>query len=69
MFFVFACCDNSIVHILNGQYCILLLFYQVMEADAVVLLGEGDLNVPPTWVRPGAAVIQCEFPVQGFHSS
>lgn len=33
---------------------------QVMEADAVVLLGEGDLNVPPTWVRPGAAVIQYE---------
>ncbi|XP_045917592.1 monofunctional C1-tetrahydrofolate synthase, mitochondrial isoform X1 [Micropterus dolomieu] len=33
---------------------------QVMQADAVVLLGAGTLDVPPTWVRPGAAVICCE---------
>ncbi|XP_061668384.1 monofunctional C1-tetrahydrofolate synthase, mitochondrial isoform X1 [Syngnathoides biaculeatus] len=31
---------------------------QVMEADAVVLLGADDLNIPPTWIRPGAAVIR-----------
>ncbi|XP_055005306.1 monofunctional C1-tetrahydrofolate synthase, mitochondrial isoform X2 [Boleophthalmus pectinirostris] len=29
-----------------------------MKADAVVLLGEGNINVPPAWVRPGAAVIR-----------
>ncbi|XP_072299040.1 monofunctional C1-tetrahydrofolate synthase, mitochondrial [Eucyclogobius newberryi] len=28
---------------------------RVMEADAVILLGDG--NIPSTWVRPGAAVI------------
>ncbi|XP_070705308.1 monofunctional C1-tetrahydrofolate synthase, mitochondrial [Pempheris klunzingeri] len=33
---------------------------QVMQADAVVLLGAGNLDVPPTWVRPGAAVIRCQ---------
>ncbi|XP_077409544.1 monofunctional C1-tetrahydrofolate synthase, mitochondrial [Vanacampus margaritifer] len=33
---------------------------QVMEADAVVLLGPEDLNIPPTWIRPGAAVIRWE---------
>nr|XP_046229315.1 monofunctional C1-tetrahydrofolate synthase, mitochondrial [Scatophagus argus]XP_046229316.1 monofunctional C1-tetrahydrofolate synthase, mitochondrial [Scatophagus argus] len=33
---------------------------QLMQADAVVLLGEGSTDVPPTWVRPGAAVIRCE---------
>ncbi|KAM8726116.1 monofunctional C1-tetrahydrofolate synthase, mitochondrial [Acanthopagrus schlegelii] len=33
---------------------------QVMQADAVVLLGAGKMDVPPTWVRPGAAVIRCE---------
>lgn len=31
-----------------------------MQADAVVLLGAGKMDVPPTWVRPGAAVIRCE---------
>uniref|UniRef100_A0A8C6U3Q3 formate--tetrahydrofolate ligase n=1 Tax=Neogobius melanostomus TaxID=47308 RepID=A0A8C6U3Q3_9GOBI len=30
---------------------------RVMEADAVVLLEKGDNKVPPTWIRPGAAVI------------
>ncbi|XP_022623733.1 monofunctional C1-tetrahydrofolate synthase, mitochondrial [Seriola dumerili] len=33
---------------------------QVMQADAVVLLEEGNMDVPPTWFRPGAAVIRCE---------
>lgn len=33
---------------------------QMMQADAVVLLGAGNIDVPPTWVRPGAAVICCE---------
>ncbi|XP_071372879.1 monofunctional C1-tetrahydrofolate synthase, mitochondrial [Centroberyx affinis] len=33
---------------------------QVMQADAVVLLGAGHMDLPPTWVRPGAAVISCE---------
>ncbi|XP_070843360.1 monofunctional C1-tetrahydrofolate synthase, mitochondrial [Chaetodon trifascialis] len=33
---------------------------QVMQADAVVLLGSANIDVPPAWVRPGAAVIRCE---------
>ncbi|XP_041661972.1 monofunctional C1-tetrahydrofolate synthase, mitochondrial [Cheilinus undulatus] len=33
---------------------------QVMQADAVVLLGAGNMDVPPAWVRPGVAVIRCE---------
>ncbi|XP_056284712.1 monofunctional C1-tetrahydrofolate synthase, mitochondrial isoform X1 [Pseudoliparis swirei] len=33
---------------------------QVMQADAVVLLGAENMDVLPTWVRPGAAVIRCE---------
>ncbi|XP_075940392.1 monofunctional C1-tetrahydrofolate synthase, mitochondrial [Anarhichas minor] len=33
---------------------------QVMQADAVVLLGAENIDFPPTWVRPGAAVIRCE---------
>ncbi|XP_053193152.1 monofunctional C1-tetrahydrofolate synthase, mitochondrial [Scomber japonicus] len=33
---------------------------QVMEADAVVLLGAENIDIPPTWVKPGAAVIRCE---------
>ncbi|XP_068198841.1 monofunctional C1-tetrahydrofolate synthase, mitochondrial isoform X2 [Antennarius striatus] len=33
---------------------------QVMQADAVVLFGQGSMDVPPTWLRPGAAVIRCE---------
>ncbi|XP_068580769.1 monofunctional C1-tetrahydrofolate synthase, mitochondrial [Cebidichthys violaceus] len=33
---------------------------QVMQADAVVLLGAENMDFPPTWVRPGAAVIRCE---------
>ena len=30
-----------------------------MQVDAVVLLGEGHVDLPPTWLRPGAAVIHC----------
>ncbi|CAL8316984.1 unnamed protein product [Merluccius merluccius] len=31
----------------------------VQQADAVVLFGAGQAEVPPTWVKPGAAVIHC----------
>uniref|UniRef100_A0A673A1J0 formate--tetrahydrofolate ligase n=1 Tax=Sphaeramia orbicularis TaxID=375764 RepID=A0A673A1J0_9TELE len=44
---------------LKSQWSSASLQRQVMEANAVVLLGEGDIDVPPTWVRPGAAVIRC----------
>ncbi|XP_044025342.1 monofunctional C1-tetrahydrofolate synthase, mitochondrial [Siniperca chuatsi] len=37
---------------------------QVMQADAVVLLGAGNMDVPPTWVKPGATVIRCEPPLE-----
>ncbi|KAM4633069.1 monofunctional C1-tetrahydrofolate synthase, mitochondrial [Polymixia lowei] len=33
---------------------------QVMQADAVVLIGAGHMEIPPTWVRAGAAVIHCD---------
>ncbi|KAM6914932.1 monofunctional C1-tetrahydrofolate synthase, mitochondrial [Xenentodon cancila] len=33
---------------------------QMMQADAVVLLGAETMDVPPTWIRPGAAIIRCE---------
>uniref|UniRef100_A0A8C6KJJ1 formate--tetrahydrofolate ligase n=1 Tax=Nothobranchius furzeri TaxID=105023 RepID=A0A8C6KJJ1_NOTFU len=33
---------------------------QVMQADAVVLLGAGNMEVPPTWIRPEALIIHCE---------
>ncbi|XP_035535057.1 monofunctional C1-tetrahydrofolate synthase, mitochondrial [Morone saxatilis] len=33
---------------------------QVMQADALVLLGAGTTDVPSSWVKPGAAVIRCE---------
>ena len=33
---------------------------QVKKADAVVLLGAGPAEVPPTWLKPGAAVIRCD---------
>uniref|UniRef100_A0A3B4G0Z3 formate--tetrahydrofolate ligase n=1 Tax=Pundamilia nyererei TaxID=303518 RepID=A0A3B4G0Z3_9CICH len=33
---------------------------QVMQADAVVLLDVGNMYVPPTWIRPGAAIIYCK---------
>nr|XP_040016766.1 monofunctional C1-tetrahydrofolate synthase, mitochondrial isoform X1 [Gasterosteus aculeatus aculeatus] len=32
---------------------------QVMQADAVVLLGAEIVDFPSTWVKPGAAVIRC----------
>lgn len=31
-----------------------------MQADAVVLLEAGNLDVPPSWLKPGAVVISCE---------
>uniref|UniRef100_A0A4W6CMY6 formate--tetrahydrofolate ligase n=1 Tax=Lates calcarifer TaxID=8187 RepID=A0A4W6CMY6_LATCA len=31
---------------------------QVMQADAVVLLGAGNLDIPPTWFRPRAALTE-----------
>ncbi|XP_034435067.1 monofunctional C1-tetrahydrofolate synthase, mitochondrial [Hippoglossus hippoglossus] len=37
-----------------------VLKQQVMQADAVVLLGSGKMDVPSTWFRPEAAVIRCE---------
>uniref|UniRef100_A0A671WMP1 formate--tetrahydrofolate ligase n=1 Tax=Sparus aurata TaxID=8175 RepID=A0A671WMP1_SPAAU len=45
---------------LKSQWRSKSLQTQVMQADAVVLLGAGNMDVPPTWVRPGAAVIRCE---------
>uniref|UniRef100_A0A3B4ZGV1 formate--tetrahydrofolate ligase n=1 Tax=Stegastes partitus TaxID=144197 RepID=A0A3B4ZGV1_9TELE len=33
---------------------------QVMQADAVVLLDGANVEIPPTWIRPGAAIICCE---------
>ncbi|KAK1888944.1 C-1-tetrahydrofolate synthase cytoplasmic [Dissostichus eleginoides] len=32
----------------------------VMQADAVVLFGAGNMEVPPAWVKPGAALIRCQ---------
>lgn len=31
-----------------------------MQADAVVLLEAGNLDVPSSWLKPGAVVIRCE---------
>lgn len=31
-----------------------------MQADAVVLFGAGNMEVPPAWVNVGAALIRCE---------
>ncbi|TDH00452.1 hypothetical protein EPR50_G00188640 [Perca flavescens] len=45
---------------LKGQWSSKSLRRQAMQADAVVLLGAGNMDLPPTWVRPGAAVIRCE---------
>ncbi|XP_036405633.1 monofunctional C1-tetrahydrofolate synthase, mitochondrial [Megalops cyprinoides] len=32
---------------------------QVLQADVVVVTSRGNMSVPPAWVRPGAAVINC----------
>ncbi|KAG7275348.1 hypothetical protein CRUP_007904 [Coryphaenoides rupestris] len=32
----------------------------VQQADAVVLLGAGQEEVPPTWLKPGTTVIRCD---------
>ncbi|CAB1447020.1 unnamed protein product [Pleuronectes platessa] len=47
---------------LEGKTVLLVgvLKQQVMQADAVVLLGSGQMDVPSTWFRPEAAVIRCE---------
>lgn len=45
---------------LKSHRCSKSLQRQVMQADAVVLLGTGNMDVPPTWFKPGAAVIHCE---------
>ncbi|XP_031178011.1 monofunctional C1-tetrahydrofolate synthase, mitochondrial isoform X1 [Sander lucioperca] len=45
---------------LKGNWSSKSLQRQVMQADAVVLLGAGNMDLPPTWIRPGAAVICCE---------
>ncbi|XP_037541413.1 monofunctional C1-tetrahydrofolate synthase, mitochondrial [Nematolebias whitei] len=33
---------------------------QVMQADVLVLLSAGNVEVPPTWTRPEAVIIRCE---------
>ncbi|XP_034382908.1 monofunctional C1-tetrahydrofolate synthase, mitochondrial isoform X1 [Cyclopterus lumpus] len=45
---------------LKNQWSSKSLQSQVMQADAVVLLGAKNMDFPHTWVRPGAAVICCE---------
>uniref|UniRef100_A0A8C5ACG0 formate--tetrahydrofolate ligase n=1 Tax=Gadus morhua TaxID=8049 RepID=A0A8C5ACG0_GADMO len=45
---------------LNGHKSSESLQEQVCKADAVVLLGAGPAEVPPTWLKPGAAVIRCD---------
>ncbi|XP_035473390.2 monofunctional C1-tetrahydrofolate synthase, mitochondrial isoform X1 [Scophthalmus maximus] len=37
-----------------------VFFVLLMQADAVVLLGTGNMDVPSTWFRPGTAIIRCE---------
>jgi len=34
-----------------------LSFFQVMDSDVVVLLDTSHKGLPPTWLRPGVAVI------------
>lgn len=31
-----------------------------MEADAVVILEAGNMDLPPNWVKPGAVVFSCD---------
>ncbi|XP_037606081.1 monofunctional C1-tetrahydrofolate synthase, mitochondrial [Sebastes umbrosus] len=52
--------ERSGMIVLKSQWCSKSLQRQMMQADAVVLLGTGNMDVPPTWFRPGAAVIHCE---------
>ncbi|XP_074471605.1 monofunctional C1-tetrahydrofolate synthase, mitochondrial [Sebastes fasciatus] len=49
---------------LKSHWCSKSLQRRVMQADAVVLLGTGNMDVPPTWFKPGAAVIHCEPTVE-----
>lgn len=43
-----------------NKYFVIFFLHQVMQADALVLLGAGNVDVPPTWARPEAVVIRCE---------
>lgn len=43
-----------------SNFLFLCLLFLEMQADAVVLLEAGDLDVPPSWLKPGAVVISCE---------
>ncbi|XP_034555337.1 monofunctional C1-tetrahydrofolate synthase, mitochondrial isoform X1 [Notolabrus celidotus] len=52
--------ERSGMEVIKSQWSSKSLQRQVMQADAVVLLGAGNVDVPPAWVRPGAAVIRCE---------
>eukprot|EP00066_Takifugu_rubripes_P030372 XP_011619638.1 PREDICTED: monofunctional C1-tetrahydrofolate synthase, mitochondrial-like [Takifugu rubripes] len=33
---------------------------EVMEADAIVILEAGNMDLPPNWVKPGAVVFSCD---------
>ncbi|CAL8312868.1 unnamed protein product [Lota lota] len=45
---------------INGHKSAETFQKQVKQADAVVLLGAGQAEVPPTWLKPGATVIRCD---------
>uniref|UniRef100_A0A665WX81 formate--tetrahydrofolate ligase n=1 Tax=Echeneis naucrates TaxID=173247 RepID=A0A665WX81_ECHNA len=45
---------------LKNNWNLEILQRQVMQSDAVVLLGGGNIDILPTCFRPGAAVIHCE---------
>ncbi|TWW68823.1 Monofunctional C1-tetrahydrofolate synthase, mitochondrial [Takifugu flavidus] len=36
------------------------LLSPVMEADAIVILEAGNMDLPPNWVKPGAVVFSCD---------
>ncbi|KAM4522193.1 monofunctional C1-tetrahydrofolate synthase, mitochondrial isoform 1-T2 [Odontesthes bonariensis] len=56
--------ERSGMAVLRSHWNSKSLQTQMMQADAVVLLGVGNMDVPPTWVRPGTAIIHCEPTVQ-----
>lgn len=31
-----------------------------MEAEAIVILEAGNMDLPPNWVKPGAVVFSCD---------
>ncbi|XP_029281541.1 monofunctional C1-tetrahydrofolate synthase, mitochondrial isoform X2 [Cottoperca gobio] len=51
--------ERSGMVVLKSHWSSKSLQRQVMQADAVVLFGAGTMDVSPTWVKPGAAVIRC----------